>query len=133
MLKYLKKHTAIFESIKTNEVEKLKRLNKTITIEELKYDQVVRQRYISTFMGYAKKILHIWACPVDILFRNLLISDLTKEDIPYCIVKPKEWDKVEDYPPCPIRWYFDLHTYSEWQTKRNNLHRLDKYWEWRKW
>ena len=59
MIKYLKKHTDIFESLKTNEVEKLKRLNKKVSIEELRYDQVVRQRYTASFLGYAKKILEI--------------------------------------------------------------------------
>lgn len=93
MLLYLKKHTEIFESIKTNDVEKLKRLNKKINIEELKYDQVIRQRYISSFMWYTKKILKIWACPVDILLRNHLISQLTLEDIPFCIKKRKVYLK----------------------------------------
>jgi hypothetical protein len=37
----------------------------------------VRDRYISAFLGYSKTILKIWACPVDILIRNFLISEKT--------------------------------------------------------
>ena len=131
MLKYFKKHTNIFETLKTNKVEKLKRFNKKINIEELKFDQVVRQRYLAAFKWYAKTILKIWACPVDILLRNQLISEITQNDIPYCIVKT-DIKKIVD-PMANVRWDFDLSVYSEWKTTRNTLHRQNKYWQNRSW
>jgi hypothetical protein len=50
MLGYFKKHTSIFENLKTYDVAKLKRLNKKIKIEQLMFDQVLRQRYINAFL-----------------------------------------------------------------------------------
>ena len=133
MLRYLKKHTPIFESVKSNHVEKLKRYNKKVSIEELKYNQVVRQRYINAFLWYSKKILKIWACPVDILLRNHVISDLTKEDIAWSITKPNSKWKWKLDCICWYTWSFDIHSYNEWKTKRNELHRLNSFWDWRKW
>ncbi len=80
-IKYIEKHTKLFEKIKTQDIEKLKRLNKKINLEELQANQILRDRYISSFQWYAKTILKLWACPVDILIRCLLLSDITKHDI----------------------------------------------------
>jgi len=122
---YLKKHSNIFINLKTFEVNKLKRLNKNVDINDLKFNQIVRDRYLSTFIWYAKKILDIWACPVDILLRNNIISDLTKEDIPYCIEKEDYIWKQKWCVQCAVKWDFNIKTYCEWITKRNNLHRLN--------
>lgn len=82
---YIKKHTKIFKNLKTQDVEKLKRINKYVDIEALKYDRILRDRYFSTYCGYSTNILEMWACPVDILIRNGFISDLTRRDIAKCI------------------------------------------------
>lgn len=77
LIKYIEKHTNLFQKIKTQDVNKLQILNKKISLEDLHYNQIVRDRYISAFLGYSKTILKIWACPVDILIRNFLISENT--------------------------------------------------------
>lgn len=100
---YIKKHTKIFKNLKTQDVDKLKRINKYVDIEALKYDRILRERYFNTYCGYSKNILAMWACPVDILMRNDLISDLTRRDIPKCIV----WDELS------------TQEYSEGNTERN--------------
>ena len=81
-IKYIEKHTKMFNKLKEKDVSKLKRLNKKINLEELKYDEILKDRYIKAFLWYSKNILKIWACPVDILIKNLVISELTKNDIP---------------------------------------------------
>lgn len=81
LILYLQKHTKIFEKLKSMDVEKLKRLNKKIDLEELKHNQILKDRYINSFLWYSKNILKLWACPVDILIKSLVISELTKKDI----------------------------------------------------
>jgi len=80
-IKYLEKHTKLFSKLKTKDVPKLKSLNKKVSLEELKYDVVLKDRYIKSFLWYAKNILLIWVCPVDILFQMCVMSNLTKKDI----------------------------------------------------
>jgi len=100
---YIKKHTKIFKNLKTQDVDKLKRINKYVDIEQLKYDRILRERYFNTYCGYSKNILEMWACPVDILIRNDFISDLTRRDIAKCIV----WEELS------------VKEYSEGNTERN--------------
>ena len=78
---YIQKHTKILDKLKTKNVEKLKRLNKKIDLEELKHNEILKDRYINSFLWYSKTILKLWACPVDILLRCLFVSELTKKDI----------------------------------------------------
>ena len=100
---YIEKHTKMFNKIKKKDVPKLKRLNKKIDIEELKYNEILKDRYIKMFLWYWRNILEIWACPVDILIRNLLISDLTKKDIPLWVknnifnsIKYSQWVNIRN-------------------------------------
>jgi len=101
---YIKKHTQLFKNLKTQDVDKLKRINKYVDIEELKYNRILRERYFNTYCGYSKNILEMWACPVDILIRNKFISDLTRRDIAKSIV----WNELS------------IEEYSEGNTERNN-------------
>jgi hypothetical protein len=59
LIKYIEKHTNLFQKIKTQDVDKLQILNKKISLEDLHYNQIVRDRYISAFLGYSKTILKI--------------------------------------------------------------------------
>lgn len=97
-IKYIEKHTKIFEKLKTEDVDKLKRLNKKVNLDDLRYDQIVRNKYISAFLWYSKTLLKIWVCPVDILIRNLIISENTKKDL-HLWINNNEFD-VLDY----IKW-----------------------------
>jgi hypothetical protein len=87
LILYLNKHTKIFDNIKTKEVEKLKATNKKVNLEELKYDDILKDRYITAFLWYARNILKIWSCPVDILLSKSVISDLTNKDIIFWMEK----------------------------------------------
>lgn len=78
---YIKKHTHIFDNIQTQEVEKLKYLNKKIDLEQLSHDKILKWRYIRTFKWYANKILQLWSCPIDILLEDWIISSTTQKDI----------------------------------------------------
>lgn len=84
-IKYIAKHTKMFDRLKTEDVEKLKRLKKKINLHEIWHDKVLRDKYLKAFLWYWKNILKIWLCPTDILIRNLLVSDLTKSNIPWWI------------------------------------------------
>ena len=84
-IKYITKHTKMFDRLKTEDVEKLKRLKKKVNLHEIWHNKVLRDKYLQAFLWYWKNILKIWLCPTDILIRNLLISDLTKSNIPWWI------------------------------------------------
>lgn len=77
---YIKKHTEIFSKIWFNPYV-LKSTKKRISIDELKTDELFKNRYINIFVWYAKSILEIWWCPIDILIRKWHISEDTKKDI----------------------------------------------------
>ena len=79
---YISKKTHLFEKIKNDKVIKFQRLGKNINIDELKYNQIVKERYINTFLWYAKKFITLWSCPIDVLLQNWIIKkDLTAKDI----------------------------------------------------
>ncbi len=80
-IKYIEKHTNIFEKMKTQDINKLKRLNKKIDLEDLKNNQVLKDKYIGSFLWYSKTILKIWICPVDILINSLIITENTKSNL----------------------------------------------------
>jgi len=82
---YISKHTGIFSQIKFDE-HKLTSIRKRVSIEDLKYDELLKSRYVNIFMWYWKTILEIWGCPVDILLRRWSISEDTKKDIVLSIV-----------------------------------------------
>lgn len=99
---YINKHTNIFDKIKDDNITKLKYLNKKIDLEELSHNQVLKERYIRSFLWYSKNILEIWSCPVDILFQEWIISQTTKQDIEW-------WMK---------KWVFDTNLYRDSVSKR---------------
>jgi len=103
-IKYIEKHTKIFEKVKTQDVKKLKRLNKKINLEDLKYNIILKNKYIGSFLWYWKTIIKIWACPVDILLRNMVVSDLTLKDLALWVKDNK----------------FDINEYINWSTIRNS-------------
>jgi len=114
---YLKKHTQIFSRFDDKSVERLKKLDKRVVLEDLHWRQVVKNRYHNTFLGYAKKYIALWNCPVDVLLRADIISERTKWDIAMSIVEGN----------------FDSEKYLKWITVRN-LSRLfadnEKDWDW---
>lgn len=79
--KYLKKHTSIFEKLKTKDVSKLKSLNKKSDLERLRYDEIYRKNYIITFLWYAKNILAIGRCPINLLILKQIIWNETIQKI----------------------------------------------------
>lgn len=89
LIKYIEKHTKIFDRVKTEDVKKLKRLNKKIDLDKLKIDKVLNQRYYSSFIWYWYKIKEIWLCPINILLRNCLIKESTINSINKLINKNK--------------------------------------------
>lgn len=103
-IKYIEKHTKLFNKLKTKNVEKLKRLNKKVSIDDLKYDQILKQRYLSSFIWYWKTILNIWSCPTEILLLNLLVSEKTIQNINLWIDNNK----------------FDINKYIKWISIKNS-------------
>lgn len=88
-IRYIEKHTKLFEDLKNEEVPKLKRLNKKVDLERLKEDEVLLNNYIKVFLWYSKRILEIWYCPVKILFAHLIVLEKTKDKINKSI---KDWE-----------------------------------------
>ena len=86
-LTYISKHTDIFSKIKFDE-ELLKSLQKRVSIEDLRYDELLKQRYVNIFWWYGKTILEVGWCPVDILIRKWAISEDTMKDI---VLSTKDW------------------------------------------
>lgn len=86
-LTYMDKYTDIFKWFKYTET-RLNQINKKVSIENLKSDQYLKSRYVNIFRWYAKTILEIWGCPVDLLLRDNLLSEDTKKDIALSI---KNW------------------------------------------
>ncbi len=99
---YINKHTNIFDNIRDKNITKLKYLNKKIDLEELQHNQVLKERYIRSFLWYSKNILELWCCPVDILFQEWIISQTTKNDIIIGI----------------NNWVFDTNLYRDYVWKR---------------
>lgn len=89
---YIKNHTDIFSSIKFDR-EILSSIRKRVSIEDLKYDEILKARYVNIFMWYGKTILKVGWCPVDILLRRGTISDDTKKDI---VLSIKDWEFRQD-------------------------------------
>jgi len=99
---YTKKHTDIFKDIDYKRVV-LKRLDKSFDPENVSTSRLVPKRHRKTFMWYARWILKMASCPVDILIRNSLISETTLIDI---------WGAIKD-------WKLDIESYKFWWTLRN--------------
>ena len=103
---YIQKHTIMFQNMDYERVV-LKRFKKNSDglpdPESVWAIHLVPPRHRRTFMWYAKSILKMWACPVDILLRNDLVSDTTLRDITLC---------VKDNT-------LDLEYYRIWGTLRN--------------
>lgn len=91
-LSYIDKETDIFSKIKYDE-EKLKSLYKKVSIDELRYDEILKARYVNIFKWYWNTILQIGWCPVDILLRLWIISEDTKKDI---VLSIKNWEFRQD-------------------------------------
>jgi len=89
---YIKKHTDIFSNIKFDR-EILSSIKKRVSIEDLKYDEILKARYVNIFMWYWETILKIGWCPVDILLRRWSISEDTKKDI---VLSIKNWEFRQD-------------------------------------
>jgi len=100
---YTLKHTDIFSKLKSDTPLKLKKLDKTITVEDLQSRQIAKKRYLNTFLWYSNKFLCLWTCPVHILLQNNIISDTTKKDIGWSI----------------INWELNIPEYREWVSIRN--------------
>lgn len=99
---YIQKHTCIFENIKWKDI-RLKKLIKSITVQDLHSRQLAKQRYLNTFLWYSRKFLELWTCPVHILIKEWIIADFTKRDI---------WLSIVD-------WILDMKKYREWLTTKN--------------
>ncbi len=102
-ISYVQKHTPIFKKLVKWTPPRLDKLDKRITVSELHSSQLVKKRYKSTFLWYARKFLRLWSCPVHVLINEWIISSRTKTDI---------WISVKN-------WELDVHTYIDWVTTRN--------------
>ena len=79
-ISYIKQYTELFDDFKYEKI-KLRRLIKEIDINELKYNEILKRRYLNTFLWYSRNILSIWSCPINILLDNNIISQNTINNI----------------------------------------------------
>lgn len=110
-LTYIAKYTDIFNWFKYKET-RLNQINKKVSIENLKSDQYLKSKYVNIFRWYAKTILEIWWCPVDILLRENLISDNTKKDIALSI---KDWEFRQDVYEFWLNVRFCKNLFADWE------------------
>lgn len=99
---YISKHSSIFENIKWEEIRLLK-VTKCIKLEELHWNQIVKNRYLNTFYWYAKKLKNLWGCPIHELLIRDLVQEITLRDI-------SNW--IDE------NWCFDLEKYKNWVSER---------------
>lgn len=94
---YIWKHTKLFKKFENNDVEKLTRLDKRVDMDDLHHRQLTRNRYVNTFLWYAKKFLHFRWCPLDILIRENIFKEETIQDIVNCFENGKfnRWKYVD--------------------------------------
>jgi len=102
-LAYISKHTEIFSEFDNTTVAKLIRPKKDVDVSRLSYDKVLKQRYLNTFLWYARKIMQHWSCPVDILLRLWIYSNDTIRDIFLSVENGK----------------FNIEKYKHWLNIRN--------------
>lgn len=76
--RYIEKHTSLFQKLSTRKVDRLSRPKKKQNPSEL---HLIPKRYMSAFLGYARNIITMWWCPVDILLRNDIVRLSTVQDI----------------------------------------------------
>jgi hypothetical protein len=100
---YISKHTNLFKEFEDWNIEKLARLDKKVNLEDLHLRQLTRNRYVNTFLGYAKKFLLLRGCPIDILLREWIYKEETIQDMFYA--------SDDDI--------FNINTYREWVTAKN--------------
>lgn len=100
---YLSKHTNLLKKFENEDVCKLTRYDKRIDMEDLHHRQLTRNRYVNTFLWYAKKFLSLRWCPVDILLREWIYKEETIQDMFY----------ASDYG------IFNITEYKDWVTARN--------------
>lgn len=91
-LSYINQYTDIFSWFNYDKI-RLAPANKKSSIELLMVDEILRQKYLRSFLGYWKTILEIWACPVDILITLWYISENTMKNI---ILSIKDWEFKQD-------------------------------------
>lgn len=77
---YMKKHTDIFGNLKGDSI-RLNSVSKKFDMDSVPTENIIPKRYQNSFLGYAKKIREMGACPVDLLISKGLVSDTTIEDI----------------------------------------------------
>lgn len=102
---YIEKHTTLFKGIPYEKIY-LKRLKKDFDPESVETTRLVPWRHRKLFMWYAKRILGMVSCPVDILLRNDIVSETTLKDIATSV----RGDEL------------DLEFYRLWATIRNAKH-----------
>lgn len=100
---YISKHTNLFKKFEDSNIEKLARLDKKVNLEDLTHRQLTRNRYVNTFLGYAKKFLTLRWCPIDILLREWIYKEETIQDMFYA--------SDDDI--------FNINTYKDWVTAKN--------------
>ena len=100
---YLWKHTKLLKKFEDEDAEKFPRYDKRIDMEDLTHRQLTRNRYVNTFLWYAKKFKALRGCPIDILLRENIYNDMTIDDI---LLASKEW-------------IFDREKYVNGVTQRN--------------
>ncbi len=76
---YLRKHTDIFKSLSKDKIT-LYRKPKGLSDDEVQ-SIYYRQMFKSSFLGYARRILQIWWCPIRVLIWEWIFLDSTKEKI----------------------------------------------------
>ena len=79
-LSYIHLYTNLFSNFKYEKI-RLRRLIKKIDLNELRDDEILKDKYISIFLWYSRNVLFCWSCPVRILIQNKIISIQTIKDI----------------------------------------------------
>lgn len=83
---YIWKHTNIFDRIRGEEI-RLQKISKCVRLEDLYWNQIVKDRYLNTFYWYAKKLKNLWGCPVHELLLKWMAQEITLRDITNSIEK----------------------------------------------
>jgi len=117
---YISKHTDIFSKLESDTPIKLKKLSKKLNLWDLHTSQIVKKRYLNTFLGYSNKLLELWTCPVDYLLREWILKENTKYDI---------WLSIDE------EWKLNLSKYRFGVTSQNaryifaDNYKKDEWWD----
>lgn len=76
----LEKHTSLFLSLQTKKI-KLKIADKSVDLSSLKPEEILESHYLKNFKWYARNLLEVWICPINLLLMSSLYDSLTLWDV----------------------------------------------------